>query len=166
VLIRSEHSRGNYAARTLRRMAKRFLRLLGTRRELSILVTTDRRIARLNASWRRIRQPTDVLSFAAPESSGTLGDVIISLDTASRQAAERGAPLSDELARLLAHGMLHLVGFDHDRPAAARRMARAESDILGKAGLVAENLPLASRGGKSRGSNGKSSTVHGRREAR
>ena len=72
--------------------------------------------------------PTDVLSFSQQESelpehpSALLGDIVISVPTARRQAAERELELTDELARLLAHGLLHLVGWDHDTPAKARRM--------------------------------------------
>ena len=61
---------------------------------------------------------------------GLLGDVVISVDTARRQAAERQAPVGAELDRLLIHGVLHLLGYDHERSAAeARRMQRRERDL-------------------------------------
>ncbi len=77
-------------------------------------------------------RPTDVLSFAQREGAGgapdgLLGDVVISVDAARRQAAERGETLGREADRLLIHGLLHLLGYDHERSAAeARRMQRRE----------------------------------------
>jgi probable rRNA maturation factor len=90
---------------------------------------------RLNREWRGVDRPTDVLAFAQAEGpggapAGLLGDVVISIDTARRQAAERRAALGAELDRLLIHGVLHLVGYDHERSAAeARRMRRRENDL-------------------------------------
>lgn len=100
--------------------------------ELSVLLVNDVAMRRLNRDWRGKDRPTDVLSFAQSEGpggapAGLLGDVVISLDTARRQAAERGAALGDELLRLLIHGVLHLLGYDHERsPVEARRMQRRE----------------------------------------
>lgn len=117
--------------------------------ELSISLVRDRAIQRLNRTWRKKDKPTDVLSFpAAPLPPGTpalqpLGDVIISLDTARRVAREEGRPVEAELARYLAHGLLHLLGHDHERPADARRMAALEEELLGGRGLI----PTAGRGG-------------------
>jgi probable rRNA maturation factor len=138
-VVRNEHAEGGYAARVLRTLAPRMLASVRPG-ELSVLVTGDREIRRLNREWRGKDKPTDVLSFEQPPHTGLLGDVVISLDTARRQAAEGGRPLSEELARLLAHGLLHLVGHDHLRPAEARRMARAEVELLGRVGLVGEAL--------------------------
>jgi probable rRNA maturation factor len=145
VLIRTElpagrKSRGAYATRRLRDLAKRFLAALGVRGELSILLVGDAGIRRLNRTWRSKDRPTDVLSFAGLEGSGIIGDIVVSLETAERQAAERSAPLSDELARLLAHGILHLRGHDHETPEDACRMAAAELQLLGAFGLVGESL--------------------------
>lgn len=135
-----EHSQGAYAARIARARARDFLKSLGIpNAELSILITTDRRIRALNARWRGKDAPTDVLSFPLEE-PGHLGDLVISLDTARRQARAGGWSLARELGRLVAHGLLHLVGLDHERPADARRMARAEERLLGRAGMVGESL--------------------------
>ncbi len=90
--------------------------------ELSILVTDDREIEGLNRNYRNRGRPTDVLAFpqtqVSPEqkSSGPtlLGDVVISLQRAEAQALEQGVPLESEMRRLLAHGVLHLLGFDHE----------------------------------------------------
>ena len=106
--------------------------------ELSILLTDDATIHELNRSFRDKDKPTDVLAFAqregetAPPIPGApelLGDVVISLDTASAQArARRRAPLA-EVTMLLAHGLLHLVGYDH-RTSAETRIMKARTAAL------------------------------------
>jgi probable rRNA maturation factor len=110
--------------------------------ELSVLLTTDAGIQDLNRRWRRKNRPTDVLSFPAgapaPGSIGPfhLGDVILSLDTARRQARAHRRSLADELDLYLAHGLLHLLGHDHHRRADAERMAFLEARLLGRPGMV------------------------------
>jgi probable rRNA maturation factor len=127
--------KGSWAARVLRAAARQQLARLRAP-EVSLSLVTDREMRALNKKWRKKDAPTDVLSFP----SAPVGDVVISLDTARRQAREGGWPLSVELRRLLAHGILHCLGHDHERPAAARRMARAEEQLLGRAGLVGVSL--------------------------
>ena len=94
--------------------------------ELSVLLTDDREIQQLNRQHRQMDKPTDVLSFAmdesVPDPAGILGDVVISLDTAERQARSRRRPLIEEVRFLLAHGVLHLVGYDHAEPGEKREM--------------------------------------------
>jgi probable rRNA maturation factor len=98
--------------------------------ELSVLLTSDPQIRVLNREHRHKDRPTDVLSFGVCDSIGgqarsaprLLGDVVISLDTAARQANSRKRPLIAEVRWLLAHGILHLVGFDHASAAQKRRM--------------------------------------------
>ena len=94
--------------------------------ELSVLLTDDLEIQRLNRQHRQMDKPTDVLSFAmdesVPDPAGILGDVVISLDTAERQARSRRRPLIEEVRFLLAHGVLHLVGYDHAEPGEKRQM--------------------------------------------
>ena len=102
---------------------------------LSLSIVTDREMRRLNRDWRHQDQPTDVLSFPLLE-AGALGDVVISLPTARRQAREGGWPLRTELRRLLAHGIAHCRGHDHEDERGALRMARAEKKMLGAAGMV------------------------------
>jgi probable rRNA maturation factor len=102
--------------------------------ELSILLCDDATIHTLNREHRRKNKPTDVLAFALREGkpvpgSQALGDVVISLDTAARQAEELGRTLWDEVTWLLAHGLLHLVGYDHRTVAEERRM-NARADML------------------------------------
>ena len=149
--MRTEHRSGRSAVRVLKRAATEFLAALKLQgSELSVLVVTDRAIRTLNKQWRGKDQPTDVLSFglaasrkpqvasrkSAPAAGQALGDVVISLDTARRQAKEGGWTLSVELRRLLAHGLLHCLGHDHEEPGQARRMARAERSLLGAEGMV------------------------------
>lgn len=144
VRVANEHPRGAEPARRLRSRAAAFLAALGrARAELSVLLTTDRRIRGLNRRWRDIDRPTDVLSFPLSEPPGIgplLGDVVISLDTAVRRARQDGRRVQDELDRYLAHGLLHLLGFDHRRPAEARRMARREAELIQAEGLVGRAL--------------------------
>ncbi|TKB73483.1 MAG: rRNA maturation RNase YbeY [Nitrospira sp.] len=111
----------------------RYARVSGS--ELSLSLVGDRRMRRLNARYRRRDRPTDVLAFASREASQPvtllLGDVVISVDTARRQARRAGIPMDRELVTLLIHGVLHLLGYDHERSAPeARRMQRKERAIL------------------------------------
>jgi probable rRNA maturation factor len=118
--------------------------------ELSLLITGDAEIRALNREWRGRDRATDVLSFpaaapfgasafaeaAADRSAGgpdrqSMGDVVISIDTAEEQAARLGVPIGEETARLLVHGILHLAGHDHEgSPAAARAMRSLEDRLL------------------------------------
>lgn len=87
--------------------------------ELSVLLTDDLRIADLNRTYRGVEGPTDVLSFPQNESSESvdldlMGDIVISVPTAARQALESGIPLDDEVEHLALHGFLHLLGRDHE----------------------------------------------------
>lgn len=93
--------------------ARRAINLTG---EVDILLTTDAELQRLNHFFRHKNKPTDVLSFPAPAEIAAhhAGDLAISLETASRQAAAFGHPLSDELRILILHGLLHLSGMDHE----------------------------------------------------
>ena len=96
--------------------------------EVSLLVCDDATIHELNRDHRHKDRPTDVLAFAMREGPGgelagdLLGDVVVSVDTARRQAEERGHSTSAEIRFLLAHGLLHLVGFDHPDEGSLRRM--------------------------------------------
>lgn len=103
-------------------MANAMLELLDLRSaELSVLLTNDETIRALNREHRHKDRPTDVLSFAFankrslknPHAPRLLGDIVISLDTATRQAEGRKRPLLSELRWLIAHGILHLIGYDH-----------------------------------------------------
>ncbi len=129
------------------------LRARGLARELelrdvavAVTLTTDGRIRVLNRRWRQKDHATDVLSFpGGPPPPGwpgplLLGDVVISLDTARRQARREKRRLGSELDRYLTHGFLHLLGHDHHRPGPAQRMAALEERLLGAVGMVGPTL--------------------------
>ena len=101
----------------------------------------DVRIRELNRQWRQHDKPTDVLSWPQEDTgSGAadtalpeiLGDVVISLDTAARQAQCRGWDIADETALLLVHGILHLLGYEDETEAGSAAMQAIERDLLGK----------------------------------
>ncbi|MCZ6479043.1 MAG: rRNA maturation RNase YbeY [candidate division NC10 bacterium] len=103
--------------------------------EVSVLLVDDRAIRRLNKVYLNHDRPTDVLAF--PQQQGLpspqphlLGDVVISVETAARQAKEHGHSLPHELALLLIHGILHLVGYDDSTPATRRRMWTEQARLL------------------------------------
>ncbi|MGD8529635.1 MAG: rRNA maturation RNase YbeY [Syntrophobacterales bacterium] len=105
--------------------------------ELSIVLVDDDQMSSLNKKYRNRRGSTNVLAFAMREgefgdiSPQLLGDVIISLPTAQREAEEAGISLDNMISRLLIHGILHLVGFEHDRGEdAAREMEERSSELL------------------------------------
>lgn len=121
--------------------------------ELSLLLCDDAFIQGLNRDWRGIDAPTDVLSFPQEEAVApgvfdsppeVLGDVIVSTATAARQAAELGHPLQTEVVALVVHGVLHLVGFDHEDPSDRAQMRDAEVRCLAALG-VAEPASLVHR---------------------
>ena len=105
-------------SKLLGKIAHRALEVLGLNKaELSIVLVSDAQIRRLNKLYRNKDKPTDVLSFPIGEKVEDwliLGDVVISVDTAKRQAQELGYSLEEELKRLLVHGLVHLLGYDHE----------------------------------------------------
>jgi probable rRNA maturation factor len=130
------------------RRARAMLELLQMKdRELSILLTGDTQIQKLNRIYRKKNRPTDVLAFSQHEgelgdrADRLLGDVVVSVPTARRQAEAANRDLVSELTMLLAHGLLHLLGWDHETPAEDRRM-RIETARLCAA---AENAARAPR---------------------
>lgn len=117
---------------TLRRVTKRLLHLLGEGdADVSIGFIGDTRMRQLNREYRQQDRTTDVLAFAYREApraaSSVLGDIVISVPAARRQAKALEHSLDEEVLRLLIHGVLHLVGYDHERSSReARRMQRKE----------------------------------------
>lgn len=150
VEVGSEHPRGEAQRRRLAIVARRMLEALGEARGVILLLTTDRGIRRLNRDFRGKDRATDVLSFPAapplPGEPASLGDLAISLDTGRRVAREARRPLAEELDRYLAHGLLHLLGWDHERsPREAAAMARREARLLGGEGMLGAR-PVRPRG--------------------
>lgn len=104
-------------------------------RELSILLTDDQGIQRLNARWRGLDEPTDVLSFAFDEVPNKadwmpLGDVVLNIDRANLQCKDHDLTLEQELIYLLIHGVCHLRGFDHADPQESGVMKEEEERLL------------------------------------
>ena len=101
--------------------------------ELSILIVNNRSIRELNKKYRGMDKPTDVLAFPMGGHSKLLGDIIISMEKTHAQAAERGHSPEQEFKILLTHGILHLLGYDHEiSRSEAQRMKRKEKIILSK----------------------------------
>jgi len=110
--------------------------------ELSILIVNNKRIRRLNKRYRGIDRPTDVLAFPLTLSlsplgrgkgEGLLGDIVISMEKAHRQAEEQGHSPNTELLFLLTHGILHLIGYDHEISSLEeKRMKRKENFIISR----------------------------------
>jgi probable rRNA maturation factor len=141
VHMQSQVRRITFDQARLKRSARAILSDVGeTSAELGILFVGDRRMRGLNHRYRGKDRVTDVLAFAMREAftpyatrprPKMLGDVVISVPTAWRQAKEAGRSLDEELTWLLVHGILHLCGYDHERSEKdARRMHRRERMIL------------------------------------
>ena len=117
--------------------------------ELGLFITNDETVRRLNREYRGVDKATDVLSFALTEGGGGdsspsfimppdgivhLGEVVVSYPRAQEQAEENGREVSEEVAWLVVHGVLHLLGYDHDEPARGRRMRALEKGVLSEVG--------------------------------
>ena len=116
---------------------------IGSEVELGLLITDDETVRKLNQKYRGVDEPTDVLSFAfverkpgsspfitPPDGLLHLGEVVISYPQAVRQAEENNHKVEEEIALLVIHGILHLLGYEHDEPAREREMSALEERIL------------------------------------
>ena len=135
--VRTRGIRRMVDPRTIKRRAVKLLcRLQLEHAELSVLLCTDEQITELNSEYRGIDRATDVLSFplddeeGAPDGRRMLGDIVISVETARTQARRRQHPLLDELTFLLVHGLLHLLGHDHQTRKDAARMNHLAAELL------------------------------------
>ena len=118
--------------------------------QLSLTLTDDAAIRELNREWRSVDRPTDVLSFPMDDDV-LLGDLVISVETARRQAEERAYELRDEVRVLLVHGLLHLLGYDHELDAEEHaEHAGAERRLMDALGWRGEGLIDAAAGGRER----------------
>jgi probable rRNA maturation factor len=109
--------------------------------EVSLCLADDARLRALNLRWRGIDAPTNVLSFpsAPPDRSAeapTLGDIALAYETLKREAKELDVPLADHYRHLVAHGFLHLIGYDHQADQEAERMEALETSILARLGAA------------------------------
>ncbi len=142
--------------------------------EVSLLLAGDALLHRLNRDFRQIDRPTDVLSFpqlegraalvqhrASPQQPLALGDVVISVERARRQAEELGHSLERELGYLLVHGVLHLCGYDHETDEEQAEMRRLEEQALAAVGL-ARGQPPAGNGAAAEAAGGRIAGEPGR----
>ncbi|MCP9451094.1 MAG: rRNA maturation RNase YbeY [Nitrospira sp.] len=139
---------------SLVRAAQAVLRAVGEPgAELSLELVGDGRMRRLNREYRGNNRTTDVLAFAMREARSPcrrlLGDVVISVPAAMRQAKEAGRSLNEELASLLVHGVLHLCGYDHEKnKREALRMKRRETAVLRSLNVALCRLVRRRRSGR------------------
>jgi probable rRNA maturation factor len=105
--------------------------------EVSFLFCDDARIRELNAAWRAKDSPTNVLSFPAPQTPGwsVLGDVALAYDTIWREATDENKTIEQHATHLIVHGVLHLIGYDHENDVDATEMELLESEILVSLGV-------------------------------
>ncbi len=134
-------------AAILQQSAQAVLEDASAKANASVVLTGDEELQALNSQYLGIDAPTDVLSFPAGEIDPDtqelyLGDVIISLPRAEDQASLAGHSLQDELALLVVHGMLHLLGYDHVQDDEKARMWTKQADLLGQLGRGA-TAPVA-----------------------
>lgn len=126
---------------TVRRAIEAAARATGKPGAVAVMLTDDASIRAMNAQWRGIDKPTNVLSFpaaAAPAAAGSahLGDIAIAYETVAAESASENKDFADHLAHLAVHGYLHLVGFDHETDEEAVRMEYLETQILSGLGIA------------------------------
>ncbi len=134
---------GNTDKRSIREFARLLYERVAGGRGFDCLLTSDEELRRLNRDFLQHDYPTDVLSFPSGTKSGPLGELAISLERAADQAREFGHSTLDEIRILLLHGVLHLIGLDHERDAGrmlrVERKWRAEFDLPET--LISRSLP-------------------------
>lgn len=138
--VSSSAGRLQVSSAVIQRAARAALERESAEGELSVLLSDDAHVRDLNRDYLGVDAPTDVLSFPAAETdpqSGRayLGDIIISVPRAAEQARAAGHSLADEVQLLVIHGVLHLLGYDHARPAEKSRMWAVQAAILESVGL-------------------------------
>lgn len=116
---------------SLTALAKKIMRGEGLKGDLSVVFVNDAEISRINERFLRQKGPTDVISFPLNDPHDPLiGEVVISAETARRESASRRLPPRRELALYLAHGILHLCGYDDLAPAKAKKMRKREQHYM------------------------------------
>ncbi len=108
--------------------------------EACVALSDDATVRDLNARYRGKDKPTNVLSFSAPDGVAqglpvALGDIVLAQETVEREAIEQGIPLAHHLQHLVVHGLLHLLGFDHETETEAEEMEGIEIEILASLGI-------------------------------
>ena len=128
--------------RAAARAALRSMKPRRGRSEITVRLSGDRDVRRLNRDFRGKDKPTNVLSFPAGDAAPPrgaplmLGDIVIAYGTVAREAAEQGKSIRDHLLHLVVHGVLHLLGHDHQRRAEAQRMEKLETALLAGFGIA------------------------------
>lgn len=153
------------AAQTLTRFLRRAQSEVRLHGGVSVLLTTDAAIRRLNRTFRGKNKATDVLSFPAAEQSRgqVAGDLAISVETASKQARDHGHSLAVEVKILMLHGLLHLAGFDHEsdegqmarREQALRKKLALPLGLIERAGSQVRNRPVKKQQSKKAAKRGR-----------
>ena len=151
VLITNQQNLRSIREDLVRKTARALLSDLGNPdSELSILLTDDAGIETINRAYFNRPRPTNVISFSMMEgefsdvnpNASMLGDIVVSVETAVREAREAGIPEWERIAELLVHGLLHIVGYDHEAPDADSAAMEARSarlmEMLGSEGLLDE----------------------------
>ncbi len=149
VLITNQQNLRSIREDLVRKTARALLSDLGNPdSELSILLTDDAGIESINREYFNRPRPTNVISFSMMEgefsdvnpNASMLGDIVVSVETAMREAKEAGVPEWERIAELLVHGLLHIVGYDHETPDADSAAMEAKSarlmEMLGSEGLL------------------------------
>lgn len=139
-MITSSQKRVRLDRAGLRRDVRKILELLGTgQQELSLMIVDDEGIRTINRDYLRRDQPTNVIAFSLTEGDfgdvnpDVLGDVVVSVEAAAREARTTGIPIEDALLYLIIHGILHLAGYDHEGPkgrARARIMSAVQQAVF------------------------------------
>ncbi len=137
VLIKNKQRKHRLDTRGLRKFTQGVMDFLGCGgKELSLVLASDSQITQINRDYLGKDKPTNVISFSMLEGefgdldSGLLGDVIISVDTAYQHAAVSGIAPVDELQYLVIHGILHLVGYDHETKEEGQKMRKKEAEVF------------------------------------
>ncbi len=150
IRIANRQKRTKIDSRRIRGNVIRLLRLIGcAEKEISISFVDDEAIRLLNLQYLRLDKPTNVLSFSLEEGEcgkinpGLLGDVVISVDTALRDAKQGGFTLEEEILFLIIHGLLHLTGYEHVETSRANalKMKKREKELF--LALTASDAPFA-----------------------
>ena len=152
VLLNRQRARSVQPAR-IRLVLREAAARLGIQGEVAVLLAGDRRVRALNRRYRGLDRATDVLSFPGPGGGEGLGDIVIGVETAERNARRLGRPLGAELELLALHGLLHLLGYDHE--ADRGEMRRLE-----------QSLQRRLRRGRAAGPHRGGNAAPGRRRAR
>jgi len=136
ILVKNLHSHKKVQLKSIKRLAEKVLEGEKNRQNVNVILVDDKYITRLNRKFLNRAAATDVLAFAMNEDKktspghGLVGEVYVSLDRAEKQAKEYDQSLQKEVHLLVAHGLLHLLGYDHKKKDQERKMRKKEEKYL------------------------------------